>query len=123
MAISLWDAETGGNPVGPIVDPGPAQITNGLFTREMDFGSVFDSEARWIQINVNGTTLSPRQPITAAPYALFSAGPWRLVGSSLVYESGNVGIGADNPGKTLQIGDSVFLGSEGMIRLGSRSST
>jgi hypothetical protein len=44
----------------------------------LDFGAVFDGNARWLEIGVrtNGagvfSTLSPRQPITPTPYALYA---------------------------------------------------
>ncbi len=79
MVINLWDAATDGNPIGPIVDPAPVQVTNGLFTVQLDYGNVFNGDARWLQIAVSNpagggglTTLSPRQPLTAAPHALFA---------------------------------------------------
>ena len=51
-------------------------VSNGLFTVTLDFGSgIFTGADRWLEINVrtNGggafTTLSPRQRITTVPYA------------------------------------------------------
>ncbi len=56
-------------------------VSNGVFTVMLDFGSVpFDGSARWLEIGVrpNGSagayqTLSPRQPLTPAPYAIHAA--------------------------------------------------
>ena len=55
-------------------------VSDGLFTTGMDFGAEnFDGANRWLEINVrtNGggpfTTLSPRQLLTPAPYAIHSA--------------------------------------------------
>lgn len=58
----------------------PVTISNGLFTVTLDFGArVFNGSARWLEIGVrtNGssgpyTLLSPRQAITATPYAAFA---------------------------------------------------
>ncbi|MDH7502211.1 MAG: hypothetical protein QHJ82_05780 [Verrucomicrobiota bacterium] len=54
-------------------------VTNGMFTTILDFGpGTFTGDARWLEIAVrtNGasmfTVLSPRQPMTPVPYALFS---------------------------------------------------
>ena len=54
-------------------------VTNGLFTTTMDFGpAIFDGSPRYLQLEVrtNGgasyTTLTPRQPLTPTPYAIFS---------------------------------------------------
>jgi hypothetical protein len=69
------------NQVGGTVTVAPLGVTNGLFTTALDFGSgVFDGSARWLQLGVraNGDTneyavLSPRQLITATPYAVRAA--------------------------------------------------
>jgi hypothetical protein len=86
--FSLWDAAgsgsppTGGNRIG-ITQTATISVTNGLFTAQIDFGSgAFQGDARWLQIAVRCTgdtsyTTLPRQPLTAAPYALFSkTAPW-----------------------------------------------
>ena len=61
---------------GPLTNPAVA-VSNGMFTAQMDFGAgVFDGNDRWLEIGVrtNGggsfAALNPRQPITAAPYAI-----------------------------------------------------
>lgn len=53
-------------------------VSNGLFMLTLDFGAgPFNGEARWLSLAVrtNGsgafTTLTPRQPITATPYAIW----------------------------------------------------
>lgn len=83
--FSLHDAESGGTPIGTTQTRTNVQVSNGLFTiPNLDFGAgAFQGDARWLQIAVkctgdaNYTTLSPRQALTAAPYALFSkAAPW-----------------------------------------------
>jgi len=73
----LYDADTGGSPIGtvPVDDK---EVTDGLFTVELDFGSgAFTGDARWLEIGVRPgsstgayTTLDQRQPLTPAPYAL-----------------------------------------------------
>jgi hypothetical protein len=52
-------------------------VSNGVFTTTLNFSNVFNGTAYWLEIGVrtNGTTnaftiLSPRQPITPAPYAI-----------------------------------------------------
>ena len=53
-------------------------VSNGLFTVTLDFDSVFDGNDRWLAIAVktNGagsyTALTPRQPLTPTPYALYA---------------------------------------------------
>jgi hypothetical protein len=55
------------------------QVNNGLFTVQLDFGDVFDGTALWLWVLVRSgdsageyTDLWPRQPLTAAPYALYA---------------------------------------------------
>jgi hypothetical protein len=51
-------------------------VTNGQFMVPLDFGpGAFNGEARWLAITVQGTPLSPRQEVRAAPYALALGGP------------------------------------------------
>ncbi|GIW19553.1 hypothetical protein [Tepidiforma sp.] len=81
LRFILYDAESGGAQVGSTVTRDDVQVTNGLFTVDLDFGaSVFQGDARWMEIAVRPgsstgafTVLSPRQPVSPAPYALFAA--------------------------------------------------
>jgi hypothetical protein len=77
--FSLWDAATNGNAVAPPFLTNGITATDGLFSVLLDFGSGgFDGSARWLEIAVrtNGsglfTGLTPRQPLTASPYALYA---------------------------------------------------
>ena len=63
MDISLWDAESGGNLLDAVFTP--VIVGDGKFTVPLDFGAeIFDNANRWIQIEVNGSILTPRQQIT-----------------------------------------------------------
>ncbi len=76
MAFRLFYFATSGPQIGtPITTTVP--VTNGLFTVGLDFGrDAFNGEARWLEIAVKCvgevifTTLTPRQRIAPAPYAL-----------------------------------------------------
>ena len=79
--FALYDAPTGGNVVGGTLTQSNQAVTNGLFSVQLDFGQgAFNGAARYLGIAVRpsgaGTyvELSPRQPITPAPYALFALG-------------------------------------------------
>ena len=79
----LRDALVAGNPVGVTNRLAPVPMSGGLFTATLDFGAnIFDGSARWLEIGVrtNGssgafTTLTPRQPVMPAPYAIPCAIP------------------------------------------------
>lgn len=75
--FSLYDALGGGLLIaGPLAVNG-VTVTNGLFTVSLDFGgAAFAGQARWLEIacqctgDGSFTTLAPRQPLTAVPYAM-----------------------------------------------------
>jgi len=102
----LYDALTGGSQVGSTVSVNNVAVEYGVFTVSLDFGlSAFNGDARWLEIDVRSPassanpfiTLSPRQALTAVPYALHAlngggssgGGNWNLVGSALT--NNNVG--------------------------------
>jgi hypothetical protein len=77
LRFILYDAEVGGNEQGSIFISPATVIRNGSFSVNLDFGGgVFTGPARWLEIatRVSGaadfTTLSPRQPLLAVPYAI-----------------------------------------------------
>jgi hypothetical protein len=78
LQFTLFNAETGGNPLTTANEIDSMGITNGLFTVELDFGcSFFDGNSRWIEIAVRSTSaggefvpLLPRQQILPSPYAI-----------------------------------------------------
>jgi hypothetical protein len=76
MTFQLFDALSAGTAItAPIAMP--VTVTNGLFVTALDFGATaFNGEVRWLEIGVKCagdagfTTLTPRQAIAPAPYAL-----------------------------------------------------
>lgn len=78
IQFQLWDSLAGGSPVGPAQELFAVQVTNGLFTVQLDFGPQFTGAPRYMRIDVrpNGggsyQTLSPRHAITSTPYAIRS---------------------------------------------------
>lgn len=81
VRFKLFDAGTGSNQLGSVLTNSPVAVSNGLFSVMLDFGSnVFTGATNWIEIDVrpagatnNYTSLSPRQPVTPAPWALFAS--------------------------------------------------
>ncbi len=76
LRFIVYDMSAGGSQQGPILTNDTTEVSNGLFTVTLDFGNQFPGANRWLEIGVrtNGTasffTLSPRQPLTPAPYAI-----------------------------------------------------
>ncbi|HSJ56120.1 MAG TPA: DUF2341 domain-containing protein [Anaerolineae bacterium] len=81
--FAVWDDPTDGIRVAGPLEETAVPVAGGRFTLLLDFGAIFDGTALWLDVAVqcggdNGyTTLSPRQPLTAAPYAAYSqVSPW-----------------------------------------------
>ena len=79
--LILYNADAGGSQVGTTLTADDVAVTAGAFTVVLDFGpNIFDGQARWLELAVRQgastgiyTVLSPRQPVTPAPYAIFAA--------------------------------------------------
>jgi hypothetical protein len=124
LQFILFNAAVGGSTVGNTNTLGDVPVTNGLFVVLLDFGgNAFAGDARWLEIGVRPgasggafTTLAPRQPLTAAPYALFAptAGgvPNAAITSNMLatfaVNSSKIATGAVT---SVQLADSIGLGS------------
>lgn len=74
--FEIFDAQSGGQSQAPLVST-TLPVSNGIFETLLDFGdSPFVGEQVWLEVRVREsgagafTTLTPRQELTAAPYAL-----------------------------------------------------
>ncbi len=82
FTFSLFGVSSGGSALaGPLTNLN-VRVTNGLFTAAVDFGPLGDAfyaNDRWLEIATRPAgagafvTLSPRQPITATPRALYAS--------------------------------------------------
>ncbi len=76
IAFSLFATNTSGFAIAGPVTNTAVGVTNGLFTTLVDFGNVYVGQSNWLQIAVSTnaanvfSTLSPRQQLTPAPYAI-----------------------------------------------------
>lgn len=129
LIFTLWDAAgsgtppVGGNQLGNADNEGATTVVNGLFTVQLNdtnqFGSsAFIGEARWLQISVNGSVLGPRQPLNAAPFAMYAlsgpgaTGTWTVNGTHIFNSnSGNVGVGVNPPTTKFQVVDDFYVNS------------
>src|SRR5271169_6408101 len=88
LTFTLFNTNSGGSAVAGPVTNNAVTVTNGLFTVLIDFGrGPFTGATNWLQIGVetNGatpfTTLTPRQELTPAPYAIFAITSSNLSGT------------------------------------------
>ncbi|HUA37592.1 MAG TPA: hypothetical protein VMA35_04235 [Candidatus Sulfopaludibacter sp.] len=87
LTFGLFNTNVNGTALaGPLTNSAIA-VSNGLFIVTLDFSNRFDGTPRWLEIGVrtNGassfTTLSPRQPLTPTPYAIFANSASNLTGT------------------------------------------
>jgi len=74
---TLWDASSGGTQSGPTLTLDDQQVTSGIFTLDLDFGSnAYVGAARWLQVELRqgassgAYTTLPRQQLTPTPFAI-----------------------------------------------------
>lgn len=119
LRFSLWDADAGGSQIGSTVTVSDVDVSNGLFTVPLDFGTdSFDGQQRWLEVEVRSpagagtfTLLSPRTAILATPYALQTRGLF-------VDAAMNVGIGTTSPLARLDVaGGDVVVSKLGVPQI------
>jgi hypothetical protein len=76
LRITIWDDDIGGGDFGTSTHSN-LPVSNGIVTVTLNSGRMWWGDARWLQIEVrfpagsgNFTSLSPRQPVLAVPYAM-----------------------------------------------------
>ena len=91
LSFTLYDSAGGAGTVGRPVPKLGVGVTNGLFTVALEFGAgLFNGAALWLEIaaKTNGAsvyvTLSPRQPLTPAPYALYAPAAGSVPAAGLI---------------------------------------
>src|SRR4051812_7154643 len=78
MQFRLFDASSAGSQIGATITNSAVNVTNGVFTVQLDYGAAaFSGADRYLEIGVRPagdsnpyTVLSPRQQLTAAVYAI-----------------------------------------------------
>ena len=118
--FKLYDVVSDGSPEAGFVIIEDVTVTDGLFALQLDFGpTAFTGQALWLEIGVRPgdssgdyEILSPRQSVSAAPYALYAlTGPdseenWAKAGTHIYNtNTGNVGIDTTNPAGQMALGD------------------
>ncbi|MHC5114894.1 MAG: hypothetical protein ACYTGP_10760 [Planctomycetota bacterium] len=114
LDFQLWDAAAGGSQIGSTITLAAWPVDDGLFSATLDFGDgAFDGSDRWLHISADSWALTPRQKLTATPYADFAKNaPFSVNGSSIYYNDGELGIGTDEPIRSLHV-MTADLGADG----------
>ncbi len=92
MTVRLFTVETGGSHVWE-QSFGSVNVYNGLYSVQFgdsELSDALDNAAVWIEITVDGETLSPRHRLASAPYALKSAVAESLEGALAGFPSGGI---------------------------------
>jgi hypothetical protein len=107
LRFAIYDSLNAGTQQGSLLTNSATAVSNGLFTATLDFGNQFPGAGRWLEIGVrtNGGgsffTLSPRQALTPAPYA--------ITAGSVV--SGGLGAGTYGNALTFNNANNSFTGA------------
>lgn len=115
LVVRLFPTETDGTAIGTQTING-VPLIGGVFTVTLNANGEFTANPfatgapRWVEITVNGQTITPRQRLTVSPMAAFSAAPWVLSGTSVSYTKGNVGIGTTTPDRPLTVNQASVAG-------------
>lgn len=124
MIFRLYDHPTAStNQIGNAVTAS-VPVVNGRFTAELNFGSgAFNGAGRWLDIRVNCgdgvVTLTPRQPLTAAPYALYALSSGALDGFPVASEVPSSSQILQWNGSAWAPGDAWLTGGNGGTSAGS----
>ncbi|MFO7917183.1 MAG: tail fiber domain-containing protein [Anaerolineae bacterium] len=115
VTFSLYDAETDGTDV--YSETQTVRVEEGLFNALLGSStslsaSDFDGTDRWLELEVDGEPLAPRQRIASAPYAIQAQeakNAWRLTGNSGTDASVNFLGTTDNEPLELRVNDARAL--------------
>lgn len=77
MVFRLYDAPVGGSLVSPAVSLPGVAVADGVFSEDLTFDITAFNDQVWLEVVVNGATLSPRTKITGAPFAHSLRGVYR----------------------------------------------
>lgn len=131
LRFRLYDSLEDSIEVATMIEIEDVEVVEGLFQVNLDFGpSVFDGQPRYIEVEVGGQVLQPRQAVSPSPVALFALsgnegppgeqgpqgepgeqGPpgdpgdshWGLNAGATYYMDGYVGIGTNDPEYSLHV--------------------
>jgi len=115
MVFRLFNQPEDGAALSVLDIDGIAIGDDGRFTVDLDFGDFFNGEPRWLEIEINETILSPRQPIMASPHAMVATTAANVPTKAMVGSYGGItGVGtldSLNVGGTTTVGGNLGIGT------------
>lgn len=90
--FKFYDAASGGSLVGSIINK-TVTVSNGYFSTtftDSDLNGITFDQALWLEVTVNGSTLSPRTVINTVPYAYKSFGVFSHASAPTVGPAGSI---------------------------------
>jgi len=72
LRFRVYATATAGTPLASALSFDDWGVQRGLVDVPLDFGPVFNGQPRWLELEIDGTPLSPRQRISATPVALLA---------------------------------------------------
>jgi len=115
MRFRLYASEEGGSPLWEEYIPG-VEVKNGLFSLTLQGfpDSVDFSSQYWLEVEIDGATLSPRERLTSAPYSIRARSVERAIQSlrrrgSSITRTGTIILSESSGASITESGDSVFI--------------
>ncbi len=115
MEFRLFNFASSGAAIATTSFPAVA-VADGLFTVELPWTAAFNSLGPdfWLEVAVNGTTLTPRTRVAPAPRAVYSLNTRGIT----VDASGNVGVGTSVPSGRLHISGEAKIDGVNALEFG-----
>ena len=112
ITFRLWDADTGGNEVWSEVIS--VSVVSGHYSALLNLGEVGrdtlrDEPSLWLELEIGGSPLLPRQPVAAAPYALVADTAENVLGGTV--DAASIAVN----GTAVINGDGSWAGGAGSI--------
>jgi hypothetical protein len=104
LTFKLWNAETGGSQVGTNIAANGVVLDNsGVFSTSLEVTGIPFDQPYWLETIVGTTPLTPRQPLTAAPYALMARSLPGVTSGATLDVTGDINFGGNLYNNNTQI--------------------
>ncbi|MSQ29536.1 MAG: hypothetical protein EXR68_03500 [Dehalococcoidia bacterium] len=132
IQFRLFSVVSGGAVI-TTVDHDNVQVSQGLFSTELDFGDSWDGSKKWVELAIRPgsstgsyTTLGPRQAVNGSPFAyalhlpFAGSGSWTIGANTALYEVTLNGFGTAIRGKSSSASSIAIEGDGGASGTGGK---